>query len=267
MTSGEMSSTAPVTMALESESRWITEAAVSIGRRMRPASEPASASSSQQSPFTASCPAFSASVRHQPMLIWLTRMRDRRSSAALFLVIINGAPPCAQLDPILTIEPPRPAVFIAAAACLVSRKGPVRLIRIMFSQLSSVVVSRLPRGKQMAAEFTRPSSWPNRRTAASTVASQSSALDISAATASPRSAFRPQISTPHALATTAHRATSFPRPPVEPVTMIALPVRSDSSFVSGAGSRVGAASSGAASEPAMMLRTQTKIWPASGIDG
>ena len=55
-----------------------------------------------------------------------------------------------------------------ARAC-VNKNGAFRFVSIMVSQSSGVVVSRSPRGKQAAAEFTSRSTVPNSRTAASII--------------------------------------------------------------------------------------------------
>ena len=83
--SGEMSRIAPVTMEALSLSRWTTDAAVSSGRRMRPDGDAASASANQKR-FVALWPRSSASVRHHPMLTWLTRIPCGLNSAAVFFV-------------------------------------------------------------------------------------------------------------------------------------------------------------------------------------
>ena len=83
--SGEMSRIAPVTMDALSLSRWTTDAAVSSGRNMRPDGDAASASANQKR-FVALWPRSSASVRHHPILTWLTRIPCGRSSAAVFFV-------------------------------------------------------------------------------------------------------------------------------------------------------------------------------------
>ena len=83
--SGEMSRIAPVTMALALAQQVDDGGTVSSGRRMRPDGDAASASDSQFG-FVALWPRSSASVRHQPILTWLTRIPCGRNSAAVFFV-------------------------------------------------------------------------------------------------------------------------------------------------------------------------------------
>mmetsp|Transcript_1203 Transcript_1203/g.2018 ORF Transcript_1203/g.2018 Transcript_1203/m.2018 type:complete len:205 (+) Transcript_1203:355-969(+) len=173
MNSGATSSTEPVIIVAAGESKCNTLAAVSIGLSRRPTGAEASASSSQFSPFSARWPASSASVKHQPMLIAFTRMPLARSSAALFLVSaispaleteyanMKGAPPCAAIDAMLTMDPLTWCSFMCLVTACVRRNGAVRLVRSIVSHASRDVSAREPRGKQTAAELTRPSTVPN----------------------------------------------------------------------------------------------------------
>ena len=130
--SGEMSRIAPVTMALASLNKCSTDAAVSSGRRILPEGDAASASANQKR-FVALWPRSSASVRHHPMFTWFTRMPCGRSSAAVFFVKhasaafeheyanMNGAPPCAAQEPMLTTAPRARRCFRCRASACVSR--------------------------------------------------------------------------------------------------------------------------------------------------
>mmetsp|Transcript_21238 Transcript_21238/g.24445 ORF Transcript_21238/g.24445 Transcript_21238/m.24445 type:complete len:221 (-) Transcript_21238:251-913(-) len=184
-------------MVLALESKKTTVEATSAGLSILPRGTPLSASSNHFSfPLCSLWSECSFSVRHQPIFTPFTRMPFGANSAALFLVrvtnadlaqlypMMNGAPPLAATEQMLTIDPRMFFSINCFAAPCDMRKGARTLIANWRSKDSGVVDMRLPR-EVTAAAFTTPVIGPMSFMASAALGTTdwaSSALDRSART-------------------------------------------------------------------------------------